>query len=74
MALLHRPREGSNVMHHGVHTMRKIVAVLALFVLVACESEKVEVMKSPCVGLEGSPCGPKRPVNEWWLHAASERA
>lgn len=32
-------------------------------VLSACTSEKVEVMKSPCVGIEGSPCGPKRPVN-----------
>ena len=28
-----------------------------------CTSEKVDVLKSPCVGIEGSPCGPKRPVN-----------
>jgi hypothetical protein len=38
-------------------------AVSALLVLSACGSEKIEVLKSPCVGLEGSPCGPKRPVN-----------
>jgi hypothetical protein len=31
--------------------------------LAGCTSEKIEVLKSPCVGLEGSPCGPKRPVN-----------
>lgn len=35
----------------------------ALVILSACGSEKVEVLKSPCVGLEGSPCGPKRPLN-----------
>lgn len=31
--------------------------------LSACGSEKVEVLKSPCAGIDGSPCGPKRPVN-----------
>lgn len=35
----------------------------AALVLSACTSEKVDVLKSPCVGIEGSPCGPKRPVN-----------
>jgi hypothetical protein len=40
-----------------------LVMMTALFALAACTSEKVEVLKSPCVGLEGSPCGPKRPVN-----------
>ena len=49
-------------------------AALALLLLAACESEKVEVMKSPCAGLEGSPCGPKRPANEWWLHASDDQA
>lgn len=41
---------------------------MALLALAACESEKVEVLKSPCVGLEDSPCGPKRPVNDWWVN------
>lgn len=35
----------------------------SLAVLAACSSEKIEVLKSPCVGLEGSPCGPKRLMN-----------
>ena len=35
----------------------------AALVLSACSSDKVEVLKSPCVGIDGSPCGPKRPVN-----------
>jgi hypothetical protein len=40
-----------------------VLALGATLLLSACESEKVEVMKSPCVGIDGSPCGPKRPVN-----------
>lgn len=37
-----------------------LAAVMALSLLSACQSEKVDPLKSPCVGLEGSPCGPKR--------------
>lgn len=47
--------------------LTKSLAMLALLssslMLSACETEKVEVQKSPCVGLEGSPCGPKRTLN-----------
>jgi hypothetical protein len=42
---------------------RYVIALAALLMLAACSSEKIEVLKSPCVGLEGSPCGPKRPLN-----------
>ncbi len=36
----------------------------AVLMLSACtSSEKVDVLKSPCVGIDGSPCGPKRPMN-----------
>jgi hypothetical protein len=24
-------------------------------------------VKSPCVSTEDGPCGPKRPVNDWWI-------
>lgn len=55
--------------------MRKhIVVVLVLFALAACDREKVEVLKSPCAGVDGSPCGPKRPVNDWWQHGAGGQA
>lgn len=40
-----------------------VVLMGALLLASACTSEKIEVLKSPCVGLEGSPCGPKRPLN-----------
>ncbi len=50
--------------------MWKPVLLLAatLAMLAACDTEKVDVMKSPCAGIDGSPCGPKRDVNGWWRH------
>lgn len=48
------------------NTIRLAFAALALLALSACESEKVDVLKSPCVGIEGNPCGPKRaPVGNY---------
>jgi len=51
--------------------MQKICLTLSaiglLLALSACESSRVELLKSPCTGIEDSPCGPKRPVNEWWM-------
>ncbi len=26
-----------------------------------------EDLTSPCAGTDGSPCGPRRAVNDWWL-------
>lgn len=40
-----------------------ILLLAATLALSACGSEKVEVLKSPCAGIDGSPCGPKRPMN-----------
>jgi hypothetical protein len=38
------------------------------FVMSACDgSGERQDLKSPCVGIEGSPCGSKRSVNDWWL-------
>lgn len=41
-------------------SLRLTFAAFALLALSACESEKVDVLKTPCVGLDNSPCGPKR--------------
>ncbi len=42
-----------------------ILSILVLpAMLSACSSEPPE-LKSPCVGVEGSPCGEKRPANPW---------
>lgn len=37
-----------------------LLALLAASTVSGCTSEKVEVLKSPCVGADESPCGPKR--------------
>lgn len=43
--------------------MRIVLSIFAVLLLVsACGSQPKE-LKSPCVGLEGSPCGPRRPAN-----------
>lgn len=33
----------------------------------SCSNGNVIDIKSPCVSLESGPCGPKRPINDWWL-------
>jgi hypothetical protein len=42
--------------------------ILALFlcVLSSCSTKVVDI-KSPCVSSEDGPCGPKKPINDWWI-------
>ncbi len=44
-------------------TRSLIVLAASVMLLSACDTEKVEVIKSPCAGIEGNPCGPKRLKN-----------
>ncbi|MDR2760420.1 MAG: hypothetical protein LBB09_01060 [Rickettsiales bacterium] len=39
----------------------------ALTVLQSCVGAKVVDVKSPCVSIDGGPCGPRKPVNTWLL-------
>lgn len=51
--------------------MNKLLTVCVLsscLFLSACADEKVVPPQSPCVGLDNSPCGPKRPVNGKMQH------
>jgi hypothetical protein len=48
--------------------MRKILfIVLFSLTLSSCVGGKVMDIKSPCVSTEDGPCGPKKPINDWWL-------
>jgi hypothetical protein len=38
-----------------------------LLICVSACSNKVVDVKSPCVSNNGGPCGPKKPINDWWL-------
>lgn len=45
--------------------MRTIVCCIVLMLAVsACSDKKQTVLKSPCVGSDESPCGPKRYLNK----------
>ena len=47
--------------------MKRIFLIIGLCcALAGCSASKNENLKSPCVGVEGSPCGPKKSVNDWW--------
>jgi hypothetical protein len=47
------------------------VTAALLGLLTACSLPHSE-MKSPCAGIAGSPCGPHRPVNDWWMNSAAQ--
>ncbi len=48
--------------------MKKLFTLVTILLFLAsCSSKVQEDLKSPCVGLEDSPCGPRKPVNTWLL-------
>ncbi len=40
--------------------------LISLGGLTGCSKDR-EDLKSPCVGTDDSPCGPRKNVNDWWL-------
>lgn len=46
--------------------LKRIFIAAMLLALPACSTGHVDDLKSPCAGIEGSPCV-HRPVNDWWL-------
>lgn len=42
-----------------------MILLCGLMTLPAACSNKRKDLKSPCVGAQDSPCGPRRPVNNW---------
>lgn len=47
--------------------MKKIILLLATVLLVSSCTSKVIDIKSPCVSNDDGPCGPKKPINDWWI-------
>ncbi len=47
--------------------MRVIVLLVVMLCVVQGCSPKTPPLKSPCVGAEDSPCGPRSPINDGWL-------
>jgi hypothetical protein len=46
--------------------MKKLLIVLLVLISSSC-SKKIIDVKSPCVSIGDGPCGPKIPINDWWL-------
>ena len=44
--------------------MKIIISIFFITLLASCADGSRDI-KSPCVGAEQSPCGPKKPVNNW---------
>lgn len=51
--------------------MLKRLSFIALVLAVAACSGRSEDLRSPCAGIDGSPCV-RRPVNDWWMKDVSE--
>jgi len=48
--------------------MKKLILTLiVLTITISCSTKTVDV-RSPCVSNDGGPCGPKKPINDWWLN------
>ncbi|MDR2526290.1 MAG: hypothetical protein LBC92_00240 [Rickettsiales bacterium] len=45
--------------------MKYLFFLFSFLILQSCTANRVIEVKSPCVGAEGSPCGPRIPVNTW---------
>lgn len=46
---------------------KKLLILSLLLSLSACFGNKVIDVRSPCVSTEDGPCGPRKPINDWWL-------
>lgn len=47
--------------------MKKILLISIILIFSVSCAQKIIDVKSPCVSAEGGPCGPKMPINDWWL-------
>jgi hypothetical protein len=45
---------------------------ISLMFLCSCANRVIDV-KSPCVSSKHGPCGPKKPINDWWLNNNSQQ-
>jgi hypothetical protein len=46
---------------------KKLIFLCLVATLSSCTGGKVLDIKSPCVSTKDGPCGPRQPVNDWWL-------
>jgi len=54
--------------------MKNIIKILIISLILSSCSTKVVDVKSPCVSASDGPCGPKKPINDWWLRDYHKQA
>ncbi len=47
--------------------MKKLILIISILFISSCSHKMIEV-KSPCVSTQDGPCGPKTPINSWWIN------
>ncbi|HEU5048132.1 MAG TPA: hypothetical protein VFT64_09860 [Rickettsiales bacterium] len=47
-------------------TKKNALAITLLLLLLSACARPYADLRSPCVGIEGSPCA-RHPVNDWWM-------
>lgn len=47
--------------------MKKFILIISILLISSCSHKAIEV-KSPCVSAQDGPCGPKTPINSWWIN------
>lgn len=52
--------------------MKNFLLFFTLLLFLSSCSNKVVDIKSPCVSKGDGPCGPKKPINDWWLKEYSK--
>ncbi len=48
--------------------MKKISLIFLILMISSCSTGNTIDVRSPCVSGKKGPCGPKIPVNDWWLN------
>lgn len=57
----------TNMKNKLINSIKSAFCLISLIVMTANCSKKVVDIKSPCASNDGGPCGPRKPVNDWWL-------
>ncbi len=58
----------SSVLNSKLQKMKKISLIFLILIISSCSTSNMIDVKSPCVSGKKGPCGPKIPVNDWWIN------
>ncbi len=56
-----------SIKNKSSNAIKTAFCLMFLMAMTANCSKKVVDIKSPCASNDGGPCGPRKPINDWWL-------